>query len=138
MNNVKLAIIRGIPGSGKSTAAKKLAEQYGLEHFENDAYLYVDGKYVWTPRSAKWAAQQCFADTMKALRSGKSVVVSNVFVTKSAIDKYVNAAKAIGAQVAVFRATGNYQNIHDVPKQTFNNMKANFADYPGEIFLNTR
>lgn len=131
----KLAICRGLPGQGKSTIAKEFAAKYNLEHFENDAYLYVNGKYVWTPETAAQAAKQCFNDTMNALKTGKSVVVSNVFVTRKAVDKYVNAAKRIGVQVAVFRATGNFQNIHDVPKNTYLSMKANFQDYPGEILV---
>lgn len=135
MNTVKLAIVRGLPGQGKSTIAKKLAEKYNLEHFENDAYLYVNGKYVWTPETAKMAAKQCFNDTMSALRSGKSVVVSNTFITRKAVDNYINAAKKLGAQVAVFRATGNFKNIHDVPDNTYLSMKTNFQDYPGEILL---
>lgn len=135
MNKPKLAIIRGLPGQGKSTIAKEFAEKYGLEHFENDAYLYIDGKYVWTPETAAQAAKQCFNDAMSALRAGKSVVVSNVFVTRKAVDRYVNAAKAIGAEVRVFRATGNFKNIHDVPKNIYLSMKANFQDYPGEILL---
>lgn len=132
---MKLAIIRGIPGSGKSTAAKKLAAKYNLEHFENDAYLMHGDKYIWTPKAAKYAANKCFQDAMNALKSGKDVVVSNTFITKRIIDKYVNAAKALGADVAVFRATGNFQNVHNVPAETFKSMKDNFEDYPGEIFL---
>ena len=132
---VKLAIIRGIPGSGKSTAAKKLAAKYNLEHFENDEYLMKDGKYIWTPIAAKNAAKQCFNDTINALKSGKSVVVSNTFITKRAIDNYVNAAKQIGVDVKVFRATGNFQNIHDVPSDTLKSMKEHFEDYPGEIMI---
>lgn len=135
MNTPKLAIIRGLPGQGKSTIAKALAKKYGLEHFENDAYLYVNGKYVWTPETAKAAANQCFNDAINVLKAGKSVVVSNVFVTRKAVDKYVNAAKNVGAEVQVFRATGNFQNIHDVPKTTYLNMKANFQDYPNEVPL---
>lgn len=135
MKNVKLAIVRGIPGAGKSTLAKEFAKKYGLEHFENDAYLYVNGKYVWTPQAAKNAVNQCFKDTLLALKSGKSVVVSNTFIKKHVIDRYVKAAQALNVQVAVFRATGNYKNIHNVPEDVLNNMKANFEDYPGEIIL---
>lgn len=133
--NIKLVIIRGVPGSGKSTLAKKIAKEHNLVHFENDEYLMHDGKYIWTPKAAKAAAKKCFEDTMKTLRSGKSVVVSNTFITARIINRYVNAAEAIGAKVKVFRATGNFKNLHDVPDEVFNSMKKNFEDYPGEVIL---
>lgn len=42
---MKVKILRGLPGSGKSTYAKKLAEE-GWLHFENDMYFMKNGKYV--------------------------------------------------------------------------------------------
>lgn len=132
----KLCIIRGLPGSSKSTTAKKLAAKYGCKHFENDEYLMHGDKYVWTPEAAKKAANDCFDDAMKALRNNEYVIVSNVFVSARVIDKYVNAAKELGADILVYRMTKNFGNIHDVSSKILAMMKASFQDYPGEILVN--
>ena len=129
----KLCIIRGLPGSGKSTYAEKLSKKFNVKHFENDAYLMKDDKYNWTPESAKLAAKQCFFDTVSELKAGKDAIVSNVFVTKKAIDRYVNAAKQLGCQILVIRMTNDFGNIHNVPDKTLQSMKTQFEDYPGEI-----
>lgn len=133
MRQPKLLIIRGTPGSGKSTAAKKLSEQFNVAHFENDEYLMHDGKYIWTPEDAKEAARKCFEDTIAELRSGRDAIVSNVFVTRRAVDKYANAAKRIGAKVMIMRMSHDYGNVHDVPAGTLKSMKDHFEDYPGEL-----
>lgn len=130
----KLLICRGLPGSRKSHYAKKLSKQFNIKHFENDAYLYVNGEYKWTPFTAKLAAKKCFEDTMNELKAGRNAIVSNVFVTKKAIDKYVNMAKQLGASVMVIRMTNDFGNIHNVPQDILTSMKNNFQDYPGEIF----
>ena len=106
---------------------------HNIKHFENDAYLYVNGEYKWTPITAKLAAKKCFEDTMNELKAGRNAIVSNVFVTKRAIDKYVNAAKHIGASVMIIRMTKDFGNIHNVPQDTLTSMKNGFQDYPGEI-----
>lgn len=129
---VKFLLIRGLPGSSKSTVAHKLVAKYGVEHFENDAYLMHGDKYVWTPEAAKDAAKRCFEDAMKALRAGKDVVVSNVFVTRKAVDRYVRAAKQLGCEVQIWRMTNDFGNVHDVPANTLASMKAGFQDYPSE------
>lgn len=134
MKMPKILLLRGLPGSGKSHYAKKLSKQFNIKHFENDAYLYVNGEYKWTPFNAKLAAKKCFEDTMNELKAGRNAIVSNVFVTKKAIDKYVNAAKKLGASVMVIRMTNDFGNIHNVPQDTLTSMKNNFQDYPGEIF----
>lgn len=129
---VRFLLIRGLPGSSKSTVASKLAAKYGVKHFENDAYLMHGDKYVWTPETAKDAAKRCFEDAMSALRSGKDTIVSNVFVTRKSIDRYVRAAKQLGCEVQVWRMTNDFGNVHDVPTNVLASMKSGFQDYPGE------
>lgn len=41
----ELVLIRGLPGSGKSTMAKVLA-QVGYEHYEADMFFERDGVYL--------------------------------------------------------------------------------------------
>lgn len=132
---VKLALVRGMPGSGKSSVAKMFAAKYGLLHFENDAYLYVDGKYVWTPARQKAAAKQCFKDTVAALKAGKSVIVSNVFPLKKSLQRYVRAGEAAGASIAVFRVVSMYQNVHNVPDCVLADMQSSFEAWPNEVML---
>lgn len=50
MTTKKLYIIRGAPGSGKSTKAKALiAENLDLLHFEADMFFEQDGPYKFNP-----------------------------------------------------------------------------------------
>ena len=44
-----LHIFRGLPGSGKTTAARKLAEEIGAILIEPDMLLVEDGEYQYTP-----------------------------------------------------------------------------------------
>ena len=90
-------------------------------------------KYIWTPDDAKAAAKKCFDSVMQTLRSGKDCIVSNVFVTRKAVDKYANAAKKLGAKVMVMRMEHDYGNMHDVPIGTLASMKRAFQDYDGEL-----
>ena len=129
---MKVKILRGLPGSGKSTYAKKLAKE-GWLHFENDMYFMKNGKYVFDQAKAPAAANWCYRQFIQALLPGdKDVVVSNVFVTKKAIDRYVKTAKDMGADVEVIRFDKSFGDVHDVPKNVYVHMKRDFQDYPGE------
>ena len=44
--------MRGIPGSGKSTTAKKIAGETGKIH-STDNYFMVDGEYRFDPKKLK-------------------------------------------------------------------------------------
>lgn len=131
----KLIILRGLPGSGKSTWAKQLQEKTGCSHYENDMFFMQNGKYAFDERKYKQATQWCFQQTMKDLTEGKNVVVSNVFVTVNSVNQYLRRAKQLGAEVKVFRKISQYKNIHSVPLDVLASMKKNFQDYPGEILI---
>ena len=50
-----LYLLRGVPGSGKSTVAQNI----GGTHFETDKYFMVDGEYKFDPTKLKQYHQMC-------------------------------------------------------------------------------
>lgn len=121
--SLNLVLIRGLPGSGKSTMAKKFAAR-GYEHFEADQYFEdEDGSYVFDWRALHRAHSQCLTKTSWHLADGKSCVVSNTFTTFEEIEPYLQAAESAGACVYISECTGDFGSIHDVPRKVIENMK---------------
>ena len=61
--NKSLILIRGIPGSGKSTFAKsimKKADGVKREIFDADQFFMKSGKYDWNPSKIADAHKDCF------------------------------------------------------------------------------
>ena len=72
----KLILIRGLPGSGKSTFAKDLQDlNTDLYHYESDAFLMDDSKYVWAPHRIKQANNACFIAVKDLLSKNCSVII---------------------------------------------------------------
>lgn len=132
MNN-QLIIVRGIPGSGKSSFCRKIFPN--LFHIENDMYHYHNNDYQFSTLKQKDAIEWCTDMVTLALKKGMDCVVSNTFTKKRFVDNYVNIGKMFECDIKVYRMMGNFKNEHDVPEDVFNNMKNNFEDYPGEIFV---
>ncbi len=121
---MQLVLIRGLPGSGKSTMAKALARA-GFEHFEADTYhLNNEGDYCFDRAKAKAAHEWCQQETRKTLERGKQVVVSNTFTQLWEMAPYFDMAKALGIEPNVLEAKGNWQNVHDVPAEVMEHMRA--------------
>lgn len=119
-----LVLIRGLPGSGKSTRAKR--EYPNFVHIENDMFLMEDGQYVFTDKRRKNAVKACIEATENALKQGKSVVVSNCFLRHESMLPYTWLAKQYGADVDVQVATGNFPSIHNVPEDVIDSMRKQF------------
>ena len=54
-----ITVIRGLPGSGKTSYAQELAKQTGAILIEPDAFVTVDGKYRYDP--ARWGKARYLA-----------------------------------------------------------------------------
>ena len=115
----EIVLIRGLPGSGKTTMAKAMI---GHVHFEADMFLEIDGKYVFDAAKVPKAHDWCVASAKTTLEQGRSVVISNTFVKLWELKRYV----ALGFPYRVIEAKGNWPNIHGVPLDRIAMMKAHW------------
>ena len=122
----KLTLIRGLPGSGKSTMARKIAADTGALHIEAD--MWVDYSQPYTPEAAKRAHAICQAQARHALVYGGSVVVSNTFTQQWEMQPYLDMARKHGVQVEIITATGDYGSIHNVPAEAIQAMRERWEE----------
>src|SRR5687768_3587586 len=124
-----LIIIRGIPGSGKSTMAQKLLNSNEVDvHIEADMYHVVDGVYEWNAKNVHDAHIWCQNHTYMELANNKRVVVSNTFTTIKELKPYFEIAEKFNIVPKVIHCKGNFGNIHDVPEATLIKMKERFQE----------
>jgi predicted kinase len=123
--------VRGLPGSGKSTYAKKL----NCLILEADMYFMQDGLYKWSGRFIHQAHEWCRDMVSLAMMNSMDVVVSNTFTQLKEFAVYLELATKFNYDVEVVRCTGEYGNTHGVPEETIAKMKARFEDYEGEVLV---
>jgi predicted kinase len=122
----RLTLIRGLPGSGKSTMAKRFP---GL-HVEADMFHIKDGQYCFDRESVGIAHAWCRSIAEKALSSGCDVVVSNTFTQKWEMDPYFELAREYDAIIDVITATGHFESVHSVPVEVYESMVRRWEAYP--------
>jgi tRNA uridine 5-carbamoylmethylation protein Kti12 len=122
---MKLIIIRGIPGSGKTTLAKTLSPGH---YHEADQYMVnADGNYRFDPRRLSEVHQKCQEAVRRDLNAKvEIVVVSNTFTRHSEYAPYLKMAAENGYTVEVIVADGAYKNVHGVPAATVEAMRQRF------------
>lgn len=126
-----LYLIRGIPGSGKSTFATQLFLSGIVQKVTeaDDYFTQEDGSYVFDPKKLGAAHSQCQQKTREYLSLGYSVAVSNTSTTESEVDIYAKIAERYGAQfisIIVENRHGS-SNVHNVPREALERMKQRFS-----------
>jgi adenylate kinase family enzyme len=127
-----LYIVRGIPGSGKSTFAKTL----GGIHIEADQYFMDgEGNYNFDGSKIKLAHEYCRAQTGAWMSSDglqvnvDKIVVSNTFTQEWEMEPYFELAKKYGYKVFTVIVENRHggTNEHNVPEDKIEQMKNRFS-----------
>jgi predicted kinase len=130
-------LVRGLPGSGKSTLAKLLlANRTSLSpketavHLEADMFLTNEkGDYTWTFEKFKQAHNWCFQKTREAMEKGSQfIVVSNCFVHKSSMARYLSAAEVMGYKTDIIVLNSKYEGVHPIPPHIYDSMKKHWEN----------
>lgn len=121
-------IMRGVPGSGKSTIAKEIAHPDGVIH-STDSYFKENGEYKFDPSKLGENHEKNFQSFQKSLREDKPIVViDNTNIKRSHFEKYIDAAKEKGYlvhEVAVpppDPEEAAKRNLHDVSQDVIKRM----------------
>ena len=127
---MKLILVRGLPGSGKST----IAREFDGIHLEADQYFMIDGEYKFDVNKLRQAHEWCQDQTCLWLSKGFTVVVSNTFTTIKELRPYFDIAKDLGIVPNVIVAQGNFKNEHNVPEETLAKMRDRFTYDISELY----
>lgn len=114
---LSMTLVRGIPGSGKSTIAKKLALSPNTLHIETDMYFTKNGEYCFDGSKLDDAHIWCKKMVVESLTLGYNVVVSNVFARNNEMKAYFKIASSFEIIPLVIEAKGKFKSAHNVPEE---------------------
>lgn len=128
---MKVIILRGVPGSGKSTETKKYPDAYivSADHY----FIGKDGIYRFDMDKISAAHGQCKSKFEAALKDKRPlVIVDNTNTTVKELKFYVEAAKNAGYEVEIVRIDCDPEiaasrNVHNVPKSSVLKMAQRLA-----------
>jgi predicted kinase len=120
-----MIIMRGGPGSGKTTIARKMASVIKADVLSADDYWLCDGRYEFKPSELGQAHAQCFRRTVYAVvHQTTNVVIDNTNSRAEEYIAYLALAVAFGYTVQIVRVLCDPEvafarQIHDVPQDKF-------------------
>lgn len=119
-----LYIIRGLPGSGKTTLANKFAP--AANACADDYFTSAQG-YQFDAGKLTEAHEDCLARIREYLRQGiDEVAVHNTFVLHEHVAPYIVLAREFGYYYNILICRSHFGNVHGVPPDVIRRMRRDF------------
>ena len=131
-----LVILRGLPGSGKSTVARGLS---GVVCSADDYFVWPDGVYRFDPSLISAAHAACYKKAAFEMASGfNNVVLDNTNTQFWEFDPYIQLAEKHGYSVRIHNVFDGGlsdseladRNQHGVPVEAIARMRARWEELP--------
>lgn len=126
-----VVILRGIPGSGKTTLADDIATKFCILHCSADTYRLVDGQYIYRPEDNSKAHALCMRAYIEGVQSYKDrdavIVVDNTNINLIEMTPYLAVANVYGWDVVIVTlmtppSIAEPRNLHNVPPRKVQSM----------------
>jgi len=133
----KLTLIRGIPGSGKTTLANTilLQDKNPCVICEADDFFMFGNSYKFNNTKLGDAHKWCQAKVAFFLFRGNDVIVSNTSINMKDINTYYKIANSYSAEFEIVNCEGGYKNTHKVPEEVIESMTKRFKVITTEDWL---
>lgn len=127
-----LIILRGLPGSGKTTLATTISSLCpNCVMYAADDYFYNEnGEYMFDAKKLHEAHLDCQNHVAKAMYEGvNTIVVHNTSTTDSELKPYFDMANVHGYIVhsVIVENRSNTHNVHNVNETILDKMKNRFS-----------
>jgi len=130
---MRVYILRGVSGSGKSTFAKKIKNS---KTHSTDSFFYKSGRYMFDISKVEEFHQKNFENYLNSLKRKKvNIIIDNTNLNPLFVQPYIEKAKAHGYKVILvdFIPKGREwhvkRNIHNVPKSVIDFQKKEYFKY---------
>ena len=134
----KLVLVRGLPGSGKTTFAKKMCEDLNAEGgncnwLESSMYVAETGIQFKSPKQVHIIAAWLYEKVEDAIKTYDTVIVARVASDENDIRRFKEIAEKNSAEFVVYRLDTHWKD--KCPKFVFEEMKKAVVDWPDEIVI---
>lgn len=122
-------ILRGAPGSGKSTWAKNYRDPCLVVSTDNFFIDKTTGIYTFEEEKLGYYHKCALDEFKEAIEKGiPTILLDNTNIKKVYYKKYVEFAKAANYNVVQKTFWGDYKSIHNVDQETIQRMRNTFQN----------